>query len=136
METGSEMSVGELARATDTKPVTIRWYEKVGLLPNPPRTAGNYRAYGAAHLGRLRFIRRSRELGFSIEEIRALLQISDDSERDCADVDMIARHRLADVERKIADLTSLAGELRHVIGQCHGGTIAECRIIEALAPRT
>lgn len=129
------MTVGELARATGTKSETIRWYEKIGLLPKPPRTAGNYRAYGALHLGRLSFIRRSRDLGFSIEEIRTLLQLSDDRERDCADIDAIARHHLAEVERKITDLTSLAGELRHVIGQCHGGRVAECRIVEALAPK-
>jgi Cu(I)-responsive transcriptional regulator len=135
MATRTELSIGELARATDTKAETVRWHEKIGLLPKPPRTAGNYRAYGTPHLSRLSFIRRSRDLGFSIEEVRTLLELADDRERDCVEVDGLARHHLAEVERKIADLTSLARELRHIIGQCSGGKVAECRIIEALAPK-
>ena len=134
MAAKSEMTVGALAQATGTKPETIRWYEKVGLLPKPPRTSGNYRAYGPAHLDRLSFIRRSRDLGFAIEEVRALLGLADHRDRDCRDVDAIARQHLAEVERKIADLTSLSAELRSIIGQCSGGKISECRIIEALAP--
>lgn len=134
MAAKSELSVGELAKATGTKPETIRWYEKVGLLPKPPRTSGNYRAYGPAHLNRLSFIRRCRDLGFSLEEVRALLGLADQQDRDCGEVDAIARQHLAEVERKIADLTSLSDELRNIIGQCRGGKIAACRIIEALAP--
>jgi len=135
MTAKSEMTVGELAKSTGTKPETIRWYEKVGLLPVPPRTPGNYRAYGPAHLRRLSFIRRSRDLGFTIEEIRTLLGLADQRDRDCGDVDAIARQHLAEVEQKIADLTSLSAELRSVIGQCHGGKIEACRIIEALTPQ-
>jgi Cu(I)-responsive transcriptional regulator len=128
------LSIGELAKATGTKVETVRWYEKVGLLPAPARTVGNYRAYGAEHLSRLSFVRRGRDLGFSLDEVRALLELADQKERDCGEVDAIARQHLADVERKIADLQKLAAELRHVIGQCRGGTISDCRIIEALAP--
>lgn len=73
-------------------------------------------------------------MGFAIEEIRALLALADQKDRDCAEVDGVAREHLADVERKIADLERLARELRHLIGQCHGGKVSECRIIEALAP--
>ncbi|MBC9175957.1 MerR family transcriptional regulator [Roseomonas ludipueritiae] len=69
----SSFNIGALARATGTKVETVRWYEKVGLLPTPARSAGNYRTYGEAHLGRLSFIRRARELGFSLQQIRALL---------------------------------------------------------------
>src|SRR6266852_4451874 len=105
--------IGDLAKATDTKVATIRWYERVGLLLAPPRTAGNYRSYESEHLNRLSFIRRSRDLGFSIEEIRALLALSDKRDRDCSEVDGIARHHLAEVERKIADLILLADELCH-----------------------
>jgi Cu(I)-responsive transcriptional regulator len=128
-------SIGELARATGVQAETIRYYERIELLAAPKRTAGNYRLYDQHDVDRLAFVRRSRDLGFTIEEIRALLTLSDQRDRDCSEVDAIARHHLADVERKIADLTSLADELRRVIGQCHGGKIAECRIIEALAPK-
>ena len=82
----------------------------------------------------LSFIRRSRDLGFSLDQVRALLRLSDDRSQSCAEVDRIARLHLGEVERKIADLTALGGELRQVIGQCRQGTIAECRIIEALGP--
>jgi Cu(I)-responsive transcriptional regulator len=130
----SGLSIGELAAATDTKAETIRWYEKVGILPPPGRTAGNYRAYGPEHLNRLSFVRRGRDLGFSLDEVRALLALADQRDRDCGEVDAIARQHLADVERKIADLRKLAAELRDVIGRCQGGVISECRIIESLAP--
>jgi DNA-binding transcriptional MerR regulator len=130
----SFLSVGDLAKATRTKVETVRWYEKVGILPTPARTAGNYRAYGPEHLSRLSFVRRGRDLGFTLDEVRALLALADQRDRDCGEVDAIARHHLADVELKIADLTALAAELRSVIGQCHGGSISECRIIETLAP--
>jgi Cu(I)-responsive transcriptional regulator len=128
------MNIGELARAADTKVETIRYYERIGLLPAPPRTAGNYRDYSAAHAGRLSFTRRARELGFSIEQIRTLLDLADQKERSCEAVDIIAREHLAEVKRKLADLAALRRELDSLIGQCRHGTIAECRIIEALAP--
>lgn len=128
------MHIGELARATDTKPETIRYYERIGLLPPPPRTEGNYRAYSAAHVSRLFFTRRARDLGFSIEKIRALLDLADRKEQSCAAVDAIARAHLAEVEQKLADLAALRHELETVIGQCRQGTVAECRILEALGP--
>ncbi len=130
----SGFTIGQLAQATGTRAETIRYYERIGLLPLPGRTGGNYRLYGPSDAERLAFVRRSRDLGFAIEEIRTLLALADQKDRDCGTVDAIAREHLADVERKIADLERLARELRHVIGQCHGGTISECRIIEALAP--
>ena len=113
---------------------TIRYYEHVGLLAAPARTAGNYRAYRAEHLNRLSFIRRARDLGFSIDQVRTLLNLSDQKQRSCEAVDAIAREHLAEVERKIADLTVLRRELKELIDQCRQGTIAECRIVEALAP--
>ena len=128
------MNIGELARAADTKAETIRYYERIGLLPPPPRTGGNYRDYSAAHVSRLSFTRRARDLGFSIEQIRALLDVADQKEQSCEAVDVIAREHLADVKRKLADLTALRRELETVIGQCGHGTVAECRILEALAP--
>lgn len=130
------MNIGELAQATNTKAETIRYYERIGLLPAPPRTAGNYRDYSPAHVSRLTFTRRARDLGFSIEQIRALLDLADHKEQSCVAVDVIAREHLADVKRKLADLSALRRELESMIGQCRHGTIAECRILEALAPDT
>src|SRR5690242_9016972 len=112
------LSIGDLGKATGTKVETIRYYENVGLLPKPARTAGNYRSYTAAHLTRLGFIRRARDLGFSVDEVRALLQLSDDRDRGCDEVDAIAKAHLADVERKIADLEALRVELNGLIRQC------------------
>ena len=130
----SALTIGDLAKATATKVETVRYYERAGLLPAPARTEGNYRAYTAEHLERLSFIRRARDLGFTLEQVRALLSLSDDKPQSCAAVDTLARAHLADVDRKIADLKSLRKELADVIGQCGRGTIADCRIIEALAP--
>lgn len=128
------LTIGELGKATDTKVETIRYYERIGLLPKPSRTGGNYRAYGAAELGRLSFIRRARDLGFPLDQVRALLSLSDDRSRDCATVDALARDHLTEVERKIADLTALRRELTALLDSCKGGTVDNCRIIEALAP--
>jgi len=128
------LNIGALAKATGTKVETIRWYERVGLLPAPGRSPGNYRTYGKVHLGRLSFIRRARSLGFSLEQIRALLDLAEDRERSCDAVDVIAREHLDEVDRKIADLQALRRELDFLIGQCRHGKVAECRIIEALAP--
>ena len=128
------MNIGELARVADTKAETIRYYERIGLLPAPPRTSGNYRDYSAEHVSRLTFTRRARDLGFSIEQIRALLDLADQKEQSCEAVDAIAREHLADVKRKLADLSALRRELDSLIGQCQHGSIADCRILEALAP--
>lgn len=127
-------TIGDLSKVTGTKVETIRYYERIGLLAAPPRTAGNYRAYGDAALGRLSFIRRARDLGFGIDQIRALLSLSEKKKRSCKAVDAIAREHLADVEVKLADLMALRCELASIIRQCGCGTIADCRIIEALAP--
>ena len=132
-QTGA-LTIGTLATATGTKVETIRYYERIGLMPEPARSAGNYRTYGSAHVARLRFVRRSRDLGFTIEQIRALLDLADQRDRDCAVVDAIAREHLLAIERKIADLNALRVELRALIDCCAGGTIARCRIIEALSP--
>ena len=126
--------IGDLANRTDTKVETIRYYERIGILPAPDRTSGNYRSYGLEHLGRLSFIRRARDLGFSIEKVRHLLSLSDQRNRSCSSVDAIARKHLADVDRKIVDLRALRRELSSIIDRCGRGTIADCRIIEALSP--
>lgn len=132
--TANRCKIGDLARTTGTKVETIRYYERIDLLPPPARTDGNYRVYADHHLDRLRFIRRGRDLGFSLEEVRALLGLADDRDRSCAEVDRIARAHLTEVERKLADLIALGAELRQLIEQCSHGTVASCRIIEAMAP--
>src|SRR5258707_1183219 len=115
--TQERLAIGDLASATDTKVETIRYYERIGILPAPPRTkSGNYRSYTADHLARLSFVRRSRDLGFTLAQIRALLDLTDQRERDCGAVDAIARAHLAAVERKIADLRALRRELDEIIG--------------------
>ena len=134
MSTEGTIGIGALAKATGTKVETVRWYERVGLLPAPTRTSGNYRAYGTAHLGRLSFIRRARDLGFSLDQVRALLDIAGQQDRSCEAVDAIAREHLDEVDCKIADLQALRRELDALITQCRHGRVAECRIIEALAP--
>ena len=123
--------IGDLARKTATKVVTIRYYEQAGLLSEPPRSDGNYRLYSQSHLERLRFIRRTRDLGFSLSEIRSLLSLAGDRSRSCADVDLLTRLHLKEVERKIADLCLLRDELRETIGNCTDSSIAECRILAA-----
>lgn len=128
------LTIGALSRLTDTKVETVRFYEKCGLLPKPSRTEGNYRSYASADLNRLSFIRRARDLGFSLDQIRVLLDLADDRSRSCEAVDQIAKEHLAAVERKIADLRSMQGELDRLISQCRCGTVAECRIIETLSP--
>lgn len=128
------LTIGELAKSTGTKAETIRYYEKIGIMPRPGRTGGNYRSYGAEELGRLSFVRRARDLGFSLDQVRALLDLADDRSRSCQSVDALAREHVAEIDRKIADLTSLRRELDALLRQCRQGTIAECRIIDALAP--
>lgn len=128
------LNIGALAKQTDTKVETIRYYERIGLLPQPARTTGNYRTYGEAELNRLSFIRRARNLGFSIEQVRDLLNLSDRRDQSCAEVDALTRSHLAEVESKIADLQALQRELAAMLGQCSQGTISQCLIIEALAP--
>lgn len=130
-----ELKIGDLARMTNTKVVTIRYYEKIGLLAEPERGPGNYRAYSEGALDRLRFIRRCRGLGFPLDQIRELLALSSDAAQPCDEVDRLTADHLAEVERKIADLTRLAGELRRISASCQGGgTISRCRILDAISP--
>ena len=125
--------IGWLARASNTKVPTVRYYEEIGLLPQADRTEGNQRRYGRAHLSRLNFIRHARDLGFSVDQIRELLRLADDKERSCEGADAIARNHLNSIRAKIARLQALESEFDRVVGECAGGTIAECRVIEVLA---
>lgn len=135
MHVNGRITIGDLAKGTGTKVVTVRYYEQIGLLPVPSRTAGNYRTYSNEHMHRLRFIRRCRDLGFTLDQIRDLLRLSSQKSEECAEVDRITALHLAEVEQKISDLKRLAKELRRLNSCCKGNlTIADCRIIEALSP--
>jgi Cu(I)-responsive transcriptional regulator len=126
------LSIGELARATGVPVETIRYYERLGVIPKPPRTASNYRAYTAAHEGRLKFVKRSRDLGFSLDEVSALLKLADENDQSCCDIDSLARIHLDKVERKIEALATMRDELRDMIDHCGRNTVADCRIIKTL----
>jgi Cu(I)-responsive transcriptional regulator len=130
-----QLSIGDLSRATGVKVVTIRYYERIGLMPVPPRTEGNYRAYRPEHVRWLRFIRRCRDLGFTLDQVRDLLRLSSEKTRACQEVDRMTKLHLSTIEEKIADLARLAAELRRISRCCNGdGLIADCRIVEALSP--
>ena len=129
------MKISDAAAASGCHLETIRYYERVGLMPPPARTASGYRAYRPAEVERLRFISRGRELGFSLEEIRSLLRLDDDSKMSCGDVDVIARTHLADIRQRIDELHRMATELERVIAECAGGERGHCSILNALRER-
>ena len=127
--TKKEMTIGKLAKATECKPETIRFYEKVGLLPKPKRSEAGYRLYGEGHQRKLAFIRRGRELGFSLDDIGLMLELAEDRQSSCR---RISRKRLSSIRDKLNRLQALSLELTRLIDQCDEGRISECRIIEAL----
>jgi len=127
------MRRGELAERSGCHIETVRFYEKQGLLPAPPRTAGGHRAYGPQHLARLTFIRRSRELGFTLDQVRGLLALVDGGTCTCAEVRTITVGHLADIRRKIADLRRLEAVLDDLAARCTGDEVPECPVIEALS---
>jgi DNA-binding transcriptional MerR regulator len=127
------LSIGQLSKETHCKVPTIRYYEEIGLMPAPSRTAGNQRRYGPEHVARLDFIQHCRELGFRQKAIHDLLQLTKHPSQNCAAVTEIARIHLDQVNRRMARLTALKLELERMIEVCRGGQIADCRIIETLA---
>lgn len=122
----------QLARLTGCNLETIRYYEKVGLLPDPPRSANGYRVYPPDLVQRLQFIIRARDLGFTMEEIRSLLSLTDAGQQTCAEVMARTQDHLADVRRKIADLQRIEATLTHSLAQCSGDTAPDCPILDAL----
>jgi len=126
------VTIGCAARAAGCKVQTVRYYEQIGILPEPVRTRGNQRLYGETDLQRLTFIRHAREMGFPLAAIRDLLSLADDPGHSCEAADAIARAQLAQVERRITHLRALKQELERMITQCKGGNIADCRVIEVL----
>lgn len=131
----SYMSIGEVARITGCNVETIRYYEREGVMPSPRRSPGGHRLYSQGLVERLNFIRRSRELGFSMEEIHELLRIVDREQVSCEKVKDIARSHIADISRKIDDLQRIKETLADLSRQCSGEDVPECPIIESLWPR-
>lgn len=127
------LSIGKLAKAADVKVPTIRFYEQIGLLPEPDRTDSDRRMYGEASVRRLAFIKHARQLGFPIEAIRTLLDLADNPDRACYDANALAQEQLTAVDAKIAQLQALRGELKRMVDAGCQGQAADCRVIETLA---
>jgi len=126
------IGIGELSKQAGCKIETIRYYEQQELMPPPPRTDGGHRLFNSAMVGRLQFIRRSRELGFSMHEIRQLLSIIDGKQVSCERVKTIAEEHLHDITAKIADLRKMQRTLSELAGQCSGEDVPDCPIIDVL----
>jgi len=127
------MNIGEAARATGVSVKMIRYYEERGLIPAPGRTAAGYRVYGARDVDTLRFVRRARDLGFSMKEIEGLLALWQDRARASADVKAIALAHVADLERRIEEMRGMAATLSHLARHCHGDDRPDCPILDDLA---
>ena len=126
------MRIGEASKVSGCHIETIRYYERIGLLPRAMRTGSGYREYTGAEVDRLRFITRSRGLGFSLDEIRSLLDLAEDASLSCADVDRIARGHLASVQQRMRELRRVSYELKRTINACAGGQRGECAILNTL----
>ncbi|MEQ4616585.1 MAG: Cu(I)-responsive transcriptional regulator [Corticimicrobacter sp.] len=127
------MNIGAAAQASGISAKMIRYYESVGLLPEPARTDAGYRHYGQTDLHRLHFIRRARDLGFPVEQIKALLALWDDRQRASADVKKLAQMHIDELEHKAQALQQMADTLKHLVEHCHGDGRPDCPIIESLS---
>lgn len=123
---------GEISKRTGCHIETVRYYERIGLLPPPPRSEGGHRIYNRDHLKRLNFICRSRELGFTLKQVRGLLQLVDGGSYTCAEVREFTLDHVAEVKRKVADLRKLERVLKEMAAQCEGVTVPDCPIIDTL----
>ncbi|KIU27194.1 transcriptional regulator [Methylobacterium radiotolerans] len=126
------MAIGTLSRRTGVNIETVRYYERIGLLPPPARSEGGHRLYGGGHLMRLNFVRRARDLGFTLGEIRALLELAEKRDRPCAEAREVAAGHLSDVRAKIADLRTMERVLVDMVARCNEDSTPECPLIEAL----
>lgn len=127
-----ELSRGRLAKRSGVNAETIRYYEKIGLLPEPPRSHGGHRIYGETHLRRLSFIRRGRQLGFPLDQIRGLLELVDGGHYTCAEIHQRTAAHLTEVQHRLADLRKMERVLRQMVAQCDDKLVPECPIIDAL----
>jgi len=127
-----ELGIGALSRATGVNIETVRYYERIGILPPPPRSPGGHRLYSVEHMKRLAFVRRSRELGFSLQEVRRLLNLVDGGAGTCDQVKAVTLDHLDDVRHRIADLRRMERVLRGMAAACEGGAVPDCPIIDIL----
>lgn len=128
----AQLTIGRLSTRAAVNIETVRYYERIGLLPPPPRTEGGHRLYGEPHVKKLTFVRRARELGFTLEEIRALLRLADERPPSCARARSLATKHLTDVREKIADLKRMERVLTQTVALCAEGDRPECPLLEAL----
>ena len=126
------LTIGDLARETGAKVETVRYYERIGILPSPARSPGGQRRYAPQHLKRLNFVRRARGLGFSLDDVRSLLRLVDEGGTGCEEVRGIAGAHLDNIALKIADLRRMAEVLAEMVRRCDSGDVPGCPIIEAL----
>lgn len=126
------IAIGELARRSGVNIETIRYYERAGVMPRPPRTAGGHRAYGDADVKRLSFVRRARELGFSLDDVREMLRLVDAGDVTCAQVRELTLRHLDDVRARIADLERMERVLADTAARCAGDATPDCPILETL----
>jgi len=127
-----EVTIGKLSGITGVNIETIRYYEKIGIMPKPPRNSSGYRVYSSPHVERLSFVRRSRELGFSQPEVRKLLTLVDEHKYTCTEVHEMTSKHLMSVRNKITDLRKLEMALSDMVDQCQGGDVPECPIVDTL----
>lgn len=131
-ERAESVAIGELSRLTGVHVETIRYYEKIYMLPAPPRTRGGRRVYGSSHMRMLAFIRRARELGFTLDEVRALLSLAGPDRNSCAEVREIAAAHLDGVRAKLANLMRLETILAQTIARCAQGSPPTCPVLDML----
>lgn len=129
-------AISALSAQSGVNVETIRYYERIGIMPAPPRTEGRQRVYDEAHLKRLTFIRRGRELGFSLDEIRDLLGLVRGHELNCAEVKTLTEQHIADIRCKLKDLKRLERVLTDLAAQCHGKEVPDCPILDTLGGRS
>jgi len=127
-----QLSRGSLAKSSGVNGETIRYYEKIGLMPDPMRSAGGHRIYEKSHLKRLSFIRRTRELGFTLKEVRGLLELVDGGDYTCAEVRDRTFIHVNDVAQKIHDLQTMQRTLESMASKCDGDQVPNCPIVDAL----
>ena len=123
---------GEVSKRVGCHIETVRYYERIGLLPPPPRSKGGHRIYNRDHLKRLTFICRGRELGFTLKQVRGLLRLVDGGDYSCGEVKALTLDHLGKIQRKVADLRRMARVLKEMAAQCEGGTVPDCPIIDTL----
>lgn len=128
----ADFSIGEMARATGVKVPTIRYYEQIGLIPEPDRTSGNQRRYDRQALDRLGFVAHARAMGFPMSSIKSMLDLSRHPEAPCHDIDALVGDRLAEIDERLGRLSRLRDELSGMLTSHHHGTVSECRILEVM----